>query len=219
MRRVCVQDGIPTYLGCSVHCQQSTRTKSTNGGQVYNNTTFSVWCVCVEGRGGKSVGHVAPVSPVQHPRQEHMSHLWKYHESKTQVLSGAQTKVCTKSWKWNSNLYCGLAVQLHYIATPLGKKVKTQETYHGNIRYSGDFLVLFHCPFLDSILLAIKKWPENEAKDWLMQIFCMCSAEQDKLIKVCSLLWTTILLSSAYCLVTLQPHSQVPMLLFSFHSQ
>ena len=80
----------PIYLGCSVHRQQSTRTKSTNGGQVYNNTTFSVcgrggcgvyvwrgevWCVCVEGGGGESVGHVAPVSPVQHPRQQHMSHL------------------------------------------------------------------------------------------------------------------------------------------------
>ena len=71
----------PIYLGCSVHCQQSTRTKSTNGGQVYNNTTFSVcggrgrvWCVwrggcgmcegkvrcvCVEGGGGESIGHVA----------------------------------------------------------------------------------------------------------------------------------------------------------------
>ena len=36
----------PIYLGCSVHCQQSARTKSTNGGQVYNNTALSV-CVCV----------------------------------------------------------------------------------------------------------------------------------------------------------------------------
>ena len=33
----------PIYLGCSVHCQQSPRTKSTNGGQVYNNTALSVW--------------------------------------------------------------------------------------------------------------------------------------------------------------------------------
>ena len=43
------------YLGRSVHRQQSTRTKSPNGGQVYNNTTFSVCggegvvCVCGEG--------------------------------------------------------------------------------------------------------------------------------------------------------------------------
>lgn len=36
--------GSRAYLGRSVHRQQSTRTKSPNGGQVYNNTTFSV-CV------------------------------------------------------------------------------------------------------------------------------------------------------------------------------
>ena len=73
VEEVCGVEG--AYLGCSVHRQQSTRTKSPNGGQVYNNTTFSVCggegvvCVCVwrervqcvlcVGGGGESVGRLA----------------------------------------------------------------------------------------------------------------------------------------------------------------
>ena len=49
----------------------------------------------------------------------------KYHDNKTHVLPDSQI-MCINA-ESETHLYCGLAVQFHDIATPLGAKIKTKK--------------------------------------------------------------------------------------------